>query len=1249
MGKKFLVFILLLHTIFLFSHVYTTQTYIVKDGDNLWNIASSYLNDDATDAQIQEFKNTLASVNDIENPHLIHPGDEITIPLENHQIATPLSLPSLEDVEIVSLNYIDNRTLQVEINRNGFRGNIPLSFTFTRNALHPKENNMVGRKIQGNIEKQEFTNIILNEDSGWSHGEVIECDDIKMIGGYNQFGVGDYTENIVDLPPGEYEIMFDYYHIDTWDAHDGQFYFNDVLVWSRFHRFEFFEGGNKCGGHEDVHSGGYRYPRESVTVSHPGGPAKLKFTSTLTQPADNESFGIYNVEIKSAQTNDGNNLVFDFSNDISNWFAGKYDIKVEVVGESEEEFLNNVLFFCGDDDSSCDSVPNEEDVCEGEFGSPYFLGCGGEFVLNEGETEFNFPISLTNNWHRDQRRLPNTRKFSLDGQDLLCEGSGLHKNEIYFNGIRVASGSGGLSYRPAILSNPQAGEYECWIHRIPPLSNLELANVTVEVSDTPTNGVSVFDLDRDGVPYHPSWWQDRFPQEEVPLPQDLCPASFGLAQNDGCPTTNKELLYDTIETNERIKISFPDFNTQKVYLEESTQSISIGRDFINVEDLNSLNSNLIQVEVTSSCIPTIPFSELFRNDPQLLRFISHEFEFITLSENEIRDIKNSYEETINQISQADLNELSSQFSVSGEVRLRSQVEADSLAIRAIESNALRRAQRDITAQESRVLPSSVEELGRIFEAERLEELALISNLPIEDKRKVVNYLTRVSDCDETIQREDELDLFSLTSTLHLLTPINSKDKAREVINSIIDTTNQLQIQKTINPQLTQDSITTQISLDIKNIPPNTTIWQVIPKENVKDFETLRNSIQIGNADEIRIKDKDPIIGWYFGSGGDSGDIGFEIDGTGEGGSTIPIEDSLFFNYGELIVNYREFGCFDGENELFTIQNITGSLVSKNDFTYSVCIAHNTTHDISPLAPLTEQYFGIDSTQRLTQNIEDINLYKQEGSELGYNTYYALFYGRSPPRLDYSCIGSIDENTGLFGGCMYMPNNRLWIYYGDDPYPPEIDFFYVPSHSIQPRISIFDEISGLSDIKYCVTENELDSCNFPQDYTQYSSFNQGDNLVEFSTDVIGCPDVRDCEKFIRVYAQDVEGNYKWYNTTLTLLQEATSCNANCIAQPLPGRYLASCHRISGCEFMGLEHESEEEKGTTVADLCNYKVPGSWVNVGDGFEVQCPSGPMRKSRFTQIPFTIDSQICEDVTSNQIPAIIDGEEVIMHIITC
>lgn len=977
--------------------------------------------------------------------------------------------------------------------------------------------------------------------------------------------------------------------------------------------------------------------------------------------------------------------VIEFSPSFNSTYAGEFNVMVRVDHESHSfEDTNTQIgkFFCQNNDGTCDSVIDEEDICPLEFGTPFYAGCAEpSFEMEDGlkaqkvllePKSYNVPF-----WE--------TRYFDYDSQNdvISCNGGTWRANYLHKDGVLLGS-----SFNSIEELNPSPGNYECksW-------EGFLLASATIGEELVPSIvSVSVFDLDRDNVPFHPTWWQNRFPNEEIPELQDLCPASYGVVENFGCPSTNKELTEFQLREVVGDLVTFPDFNTEKIFVNPQTNSIFVGGSRTSLSGLESLNPNLVNVEITSTCVPSIPISQIIRNDQKLASLIDVELRYLFYTKeraelearlkfenindfdiDEIQKIQSQIEDQVvlvkpvhtvddtNSMADSSAEESLSIFSTSEPLDASSvkyiSPEDVNLSGTLLESSPkfVRVAIAENLNRGSASLPSERDLLNAI-EKIRLEELGIVSNLPESDVINILDYLAKVSDCDVPLQRLDELDIFSLTSTLHLLTLVDDIDYTRDVLNSIITTANQLEISKRVDPSISLESITTNITLNINNIPQDTTIWQVIPKESVRDFERLRNSIRQGNADEIRIKDRDPIIGWYFGEPGSSGDIGFEIDGTGEGGSTIPIQDTLFFNYGELIVNYREFGCFDLENELFKFQSITDSEVGFTNYTYSVCIAHNSTHTINSSAPLTELYFGIEN-RRLTQNMGSVQLFKQNSSELGFNTYYAMYYGRTPPRMDYSCIGSIDELSGLFGGCMYRPNTRLWMYYGIDPHPPEIDLFYIPSHSIQPRLTIFDEISGLEEIGYCITDSQSEECSIYTPINIPPTFMPAQNLVEYIVPTIECPDVRDCEKYIRVYARDVEGHTTWHNETLTLLQEATSCSSSCLAQPMTGRYLASCHRISGCEFMGLDFESEEDQGLTVAQMCNYRVEGSWApfdpnldgGAYEGREVLCPSGPIRESRFSSIPFGVNSNECDDLINTRIPVVIDGEEVFMHIITC
>lgn len=666
---------------------------------------------------------------------------------------------------------------------------------------------------------------------------------------------------------------------------------------------------------------------------------------------------------------------------IDEMIAGKYRVTVEVDGCNEEidlTLVDEVLFFCEDGDSSCDSVPDEFDMCPKEYGTPFFLGCSEEFI----PFDENQPVVLEKELSCTRYPLPllyrsRSIDFSQITNRLICSGGGGwfgHENNIYFNNALVSS-----MKRNSVVNNPLVGEYKCY-------AGSRLAfKCQLEYTGNIMNGYSVFDADRDGLLYHPLWWQQRFPNEDVPQPQDACPSSFGLVSNQGCPATNQEDIDRDTMIGDDLIISFQDFNSNKVYYNVNQSFIQDLTGAVISSTLPEVTSQ-VQVEVTSSCIPTVRISQLATNNLV------------------IRD-------RVDSLTSIDLDEIE------------------------VGSN----------------------ELSRLLESNRF------SQLPQGVKNQIIEPLARVGDCDVPIYRIDNLTKYSLLGPLHLLYPVENNDITRNLMANIIETANTIQISKNINPIITTDSLQTEISFDISNMPPQTTIWQVIPKESVADFNDLLNSVKKGNADQIRIKDKDPIIGWYFGGGGDSGDIGFTIEGTGEGGSTIPMSEEIYFNFGDLIINYREFGCFENENLLFTTQGFSGSLVDEQDFEFSVCAAHRGDHIINSSADIVEQFFGIGGSQILTQENPTINFYRQSSHDP--NHYYAFHLGRNPPHnLNHSCIGSIDE-SGLFGGCMYEPNNRIWVYYGIDELLPEIEVWYTPAHVISPHITVRDYISGLDSLRY----------------------------------------------------------------------------------------------------------------------------------------------------------------------------------------
>jgi hypothetical protein len=145
--------------------------------------------------------------------------------------------------------------------------------------------------------------------SSWSNTSTSSCGSYNMMGGYNIFGSGAYTQKTIsNLPAGTYIIAFNYYHVDSWDGESGRAFWNGSQIWSRAHTTS---GDQICGGSWGD-SVGLNYGMTYVVVNHTGGDATLKFDSTLDQGATDESWGVnnisvsdFNIEDESSYSNDG--------------------------------------------------------------------------------------------------------------------------------------------------------------------------------------------------------------------------------------------------------------------------------------------------------------------------------------------------------------------------------------------------------------------------------------------------------------------------------------------------------------------------------------------------------------------------------------------------------------------------------------------------------------------------------------------------------------------------------------------------------------------------------------------------------------------------------------------------------------------------------------------------------------------------------------------------------------------------------
>ena len=130
---------------------------------------------------------------------------------------------------------------------------------------------------------------------GWSDSRTFSSGVYGMLGGYGTFGSGaGVQKTIPDLPAGDYDVTFTYYHIDSWEGESGRFFWNGTQKWTRGHASS---GVDVCGG-TYADSVGLNYVPTTVTVTHPGGDATLRFDSTLNQAATDESWGVDAISIR---------------------------------------------------------------------------------------------------------------------------------------------------------------------------------------------------------------------------------------------------------------------------------------------------------------------------------------------------------------------------------------------------------------------------------------------------------------------------------------------------------------------------------------------------------------------------------------------------------------------------------------------------------------------------------------------------------------------------------------------------------------------------------------------------------------------------------------------------------------------------------------------------------------------------------------------------------------------------------------
>lgn len=129
---------------------------------------------------------------------------------------------------------------------------------------------------------------------GWVPGSVTTCGAFgKILGGYKVFGKGSVTSKQTSAPQHtEYKLSAKYLFVDSWDGEIGGLGIDGQLVWIQQHMGDVFST-SQCGM--------LLYGDSSADVNVSGGHESSKITvyvtSSLNESADNESFGVDNVNL----------------------------------------------------------------------------------------------------------------------------------------------------------------------------------------------------------------------------------------------------------------------------------------------------------------------------------------------------------------------------------------------------------------------------------------------------------------------------------------------------------------------------------------------------------------------------------------------------------------------------------------------------------------------------------------------------------------------------------------------------------------------------------------------------------------------------------------------------------------------------------------------------------------------------------------------------------------------------------------
>ncbi len=491
--------------------------------------------------------------------------------------------------------------------------------------------------------------------------------------------------------------------------------------------------------------------------------------------------------------------------------------------------------------------------------------------------------------------------------------------------------------------------------------------------------------------------------------------------------------------------------------------------------------------------------------------------------------------------------------------------------------------------------------------------------------------------------ETEINPSIITLQASKIRKFSDSDKLKNFVDKSVSIMENYNIVQNITYDSSTDTSNIKISLRDSNVSiQNLTIYQIISKDDVENFDDIK-FIDNGGG-ELIVIDKDPVISWYFNESTEDSTVEYEIEGDTDGGTIIVTQEPILFNEGELIINYREGqdGCADGEIHLFDIDTLEDSkILDKNTGTYQICVGHLNS-SINLFADNDHiRYINISSY--LMDDVMNLNFSKYnnkvEMSTDNSDIYWDMRIQKDNPNGNFSCLGSLEKLDGdsLFGDCGYVENNRIWLHLGADYLAPEtrITIPYV-SHNQKVYLDSEDNIggSGFKNLTYRIV-----------DETSWTTTINSHVELDLS-----CETDWGCKKVIEAYSYDNAGNKEENKLfTVNIVDKGSACQSDCMSKPSPNRFMKECNNINGCDYYNYNADGIYDNGDYVAGICNFLTKDSWVKYNSTHDIKCPSGPFSPSRFTNENLDILNSACENIIKTPYPIIINGEQLIMDIITC